>query len=389
MPKRRLSVLDWVAVVLLALGGLFVATGLLPVTEADATVHRILPLLLFLVTVPVLAELTATAGLFDVIAVRVAQFARGKYLALFALCVVFGSVTTIALNLDTTAVLLTPVMLALARSLRVPPLPLAMSTVWLANTASLLLPVSNLTNLLAQTRVGLSPLQFAGHMGGAQAAAIAVTMVLLWVFYWRGRDRYEPPPRYVPADRGLLWISGAACLLFVGAILGGVQVGVASAIAAGVLVLAFGLRGRGSLRLALIPWRLPFFVTGLFLVVQTVSLHVLGGVISSMIGNSGGAAGAFRAAATGAGLSNILNNLPAYVAGEAAVPLGHHAQLLGLLIGTNVGPVVTPWASMATLLWYERCRTNRVHIPMARFVLTGLTLAVAGLAASVGVLLLS
>lgn len=389
VPKRRLSTLDWIAVVLLALGGVFVATGLLPVGEADATVHRILPLLLFLVTVPVLAELTAQAGLFDVIAVRVAMLAGGRYVALFALCVVFGSVTTIALNLDTTAVLLTPVMLALASSLGIPPLPLAMTTVWLANTASLLLPVSNLTNLLAQNRIGLSPLGFAGQMGGAQAAAIAVTMVLLWVFYWRGRSRYDLPQRYVPADRALLGVSAAACLLFVGAILGGVQVGVASAIAAGVLVVAFGRRRRQALSAALIPWRLPFFVTGLFLVVQTLSLHVLGGVISDMISSSGGAAGAFRAAATGAGMSNILNNLPAYVAGEAAVPQGHHVQLLGLLIGTNVGPVVTPWASMATLLWYERCRTNRVRIPMARFVLTGLTLAAAGIAASVGVLLLT
>lgn len=69
----------------------------------------------------------------------------------------FAGLTTIALNLDTTAVLLTPVMLALATRVGIAPLPLAMTTVWLANTASLLLPVSNLTNLLAAERVALSP----------------------------------------------------------------------------------------------------------------------------------------------------------------------------------------------------------------------------------------
>jgi arsenical pump membrane protein len=64
-------------------------------------------------------------------------------------------------------------------------------------------------------------------------------------------------------------------------------------------------------------------------------------------------------------------------------------QLLALLVGTNVGPIVTPWASLATLLWHERCQARGVDVPMRRFVLTGATLAAAGLAATVGALLLT
>src|SRR5216683_2232847 len=111
-----LGILDWIAVALLAAGSLCVASGLLPVPDARETVGRILPLLLFLASVIVLAELTAEAEVFDVIAARVAIIARGRYFALFLLCVAFAAATTISLNLDTTAVLLTPVMLALARS---------------------------------------------------------------------------------------------------------------------------------------------------------------------------------------------------------------------------------------------------------------------------------
>jgi arsenical pump membrane protein len=390
---RRLSILDWIAICLLALGGIFVATGLLPTSDADATVRRILPILLFLATVLVLAELTAAAGLFDVIATRLARLGRGNFAALFGLCVAFASLTTITLNLDTTAVLLTPVMLALARSLKVPPLPLAMTTVWLANTASLLLPVSNLTNLLAANRVSLSTAEFAARMGLPQAASVAATMVFLWALYWRrrrrGADRYELPPPHVAQDRVLLRLAGVACLFFISAILGGVVLGVASAIAAGVLVAAFAARRRSALRWELIPWRLPVFVTGLMLVVQTISVHFLGRVVSAMIGLSGGAAGTFRAAAVGAGLSNVLNNLPAYLAGEAVVPVANHVQLLGLLIGTNVGPIITPWASLATLLWYERCRAQRVHVPLRPFMLAGAGLAVVGTAAAVGALLVT
>jgi len=138
----RRPVLDWITAALLVLGLIFVATGLLPQAEAGATIRRILPLLLFLGSVIVLAELTADASVFDVIAVRVAGLARGNYPALFVLCVFFAAATTTVLNLDTTAVLLTPVMLALARKAGIAVIPLAMTTVWLANTASLLLPVS-------------------------------------------------------------------------------------------------------------------------------------------------------------------------------------------------------------------------------------------------------
>jgi arsenical pump membrane protein len=115
--------------------------------------------------------------------------ARDRYFALFLLCVLLASLTTISLNLDTTAVLLTPVILALAGKVQLPAAPLAMTTVWLANTASLLLPVSNLTNLLAADRVALEPIEFAQRMWAPQLAAILTTMVFLWVFYWRRGER--------------------------------------------------------------------------------------------------------------------------------------------------------------------------------------------------------
>jgi len=122
-------------------------------------------------------------------------------------------------------------------------------------------------------------------------------------------------------------------------------------------------------------------------VVQTIGRHGLDRVAGALIGVDGGAEGAFRAGATGAALSNLVNNLPSYVAGEAVVPVGNHVQLLALLIGTNVGPLATPWASLATLLWYERCRAAGVTVPMRRFLLTGAGLALACTAATVAALL--
>jgi arsenical pump membrane protein len=390
---RRADPLDLIAVALLVAGGAFVATGLLPAAAAGDVLTRILPSLLFLGSVVVLAELTATAEVFDVVAARVARLAGGNYLALFLLCVAVAALTTTALNLDTTAVLLTPVMLALAGRVGIAPVPLAMTTVWLANTASLLLPVSNLTNLLALDRTGLDPISFAGRMWPAQLASVAVTTVCLWVFYWRrsrrGAERYSPPPPHVVPDRVLFRICAVACVAFVVAVLVvDAPLWVGSASAAGVVLVAFAVRQRGALRASLFPWRLLVFVTGLFLVIETIGRHGLDDVMSTLMGSGDDLAAMYRAAITGAGLSNAVNNLPAYVAGESVVAPGNTDQLLALLVGSNIGPVITPWASLATLLWYERCHARGVDVPVLRFALTGTVLAVAGIATTVAVLAL-
>ncbi|WP_245721041.1 SLC13 family permease [Nocardia pseudovaccinii] len=394
-PRWGLSTLDWVRLGLFAAGLLCVATGLLPRAEAADNMRRIGPLLLFLCSVIILAELTRQAKVFDVIAHRLAILGRGYYPALFLLCVLFASATTILLNLDTTAVLLTPVMLALAVPARIPPLPLAMTTLWLANTASLLLPVSNLTNLLAADRVALRATDFAARMWAPQLVSITATMVCLWVWYWRrGRretDRYIPPEPVRPEnarERTLLYTTAGACLLFILAIpFVGDRIGIAATLAAAIAVGAFAIFDRASLRLTLIPWQLLVFVVGLFLVVPTLSRFGLADVMHALIGHDSGVVGAYRAAGAGAGLSNVANNLPAYTAGEAVVSEENRNQLLALLIGTNVGPIVTPWASLATLLCLEFCRTHGVRVPMPRFVLTGLGLAVVATTGAVAALL--
>jgi arsenical pump membrane protein len=94
---------------------------------------------------------------------------------------------------------------------------------------------------------------------------------------------------------------------------------------------------------------------------QAVGRLGLNHVLRATMSADPGVQGTIRAATTGARLSNLINNLPSYVAAEAAVPVANHTQLLGLLLGTDIGPVVVPWASPATLLWYER--GTRRHTP--------------------------
>ncbi|MFD2353335.1 ArsB/NhaD family transporter [Nonomuraea ferruginea] len=255
-----------------------------------------------------------------------------------------------------------------------------MTTIWFANTASLLLPVSNLTNLLAMDEIGLSPLEFAARMWAPQLVSIVVTMAFLWAFFWRRGERrelrYTPPVLQPVGDRVLFGAASAACLLFIVALLARVEVGVAAVAAALVVVVAFAVRDRARLTWGLVPWQLLVFVTGLFLVVPTLSRYGLADLMNWLLGTD---RDPYRTAAVGAGLSNVINNLPAYKAVEEVIPPGDRGQLFALLVGTNVGPVITPWASLATLLWFESCRRHGLRVPMRRFLLTGAGLAVVGL----------
>lgn len=379
------------AVVLLVAGAGAVVAGFLPGAAADEILRRVLPLLIFLGSVFVLAELTAKAEVFDVVAVWLLRRAAGSYLKLFGLCVVFASATTIFLNLDTTAVLLTPVMLAAAVRADIPGLPMAMLTAWLANTGSLLLPVSNLTNLLAADRVSLSPTEFAVQMAVPQAAAISATASCLWLFYWRrgrrGSLRYSVPDAHLPHDRVLAGIAAGACGGFVVLVLVGVPLAVSSLVGGGIVAGGFLVRDRGAFSWTMIPFRLLVFVTGVLMVVQTVGGHGLDRVLGRLIGPGVGVEGLARVAVLGAVLSNAINNLPAYVAGEAAIP--HDDQLLGLLIATNVSPLITPWASLAIMIWYRCCRCAGVRIAWGRFAATGAVTAVLALVAAEGALVLS
>lgn len=397
--RSRLDWLDLASLGILAAGLLCWATGALPTGDALASLLRVAPLVLFLGTVMAMVAIVQASQLFDVAALALARLGRGSHAALFACCFLLATATTVFLNLDTTIVLLTPVMLALAAATRAPALALAMTTVWLANTASLLLPVSNLTNLLAADRIGLDPLDFAARMWAPQLAVLAATALCLWLGFWRRRhrelDRYavpaEPPPI---ADRRLFWTAAAVCAGFVVAVIADVPIQIVSSAAAAVLLVHCLRRRRDLVTWELIPWRLLVLTAGLFLLVPTLMRHGGDALVSQLIGDVNGDAGIFRTGLAGAALSNLVNNLPAYAAVESVVPRGQEDALLGLLVGTNVGPLILPWASMATLLWFDLVSgrrpgipaDQRLKVPLGRFAATGAVLAAVGTAAGLAAL---
>jgi arsenical pump membrane protein len=341
----------------------------------DDLVHRVLPVLAFLVAITVVAELSEVAGVFELASQRASRLARGRVWLLWLLVVALSSLATVVLSLDTTAVLLTPVVLALARRLRLSTAAFAMTTVWLANTASLLLPVSNLTNLLSLHRMhelGVDVGGFVALTWLPALAAVLVTVAVLAALF--GRElvgRYVPAPQFQVRDRVLLVVAATLCLLLGPAFVTGVDVAWPAAAAAAVLVAVFAWRDRAQLRWALVPWRAVVLVAVMFTVVYLLGRLGLSALLTSASGGGEGFWAYLRLSTVGAATSNVLDNLPAYLALEPAAG-DSPSRLVALLIGVNCGSLVTLWASLATLLWRERCRAGGVQVSWWRFALRGL-----------------
>ncbi|KQQ04280.1 MULTISPECIES: SLC13 family permease [unclassified Rathayibacter] len=360
-----------IGAVLLVLGAVAVLTGVLPLDALGELVERTAPILAFVVAVTVVAELASEAGVFTVVAERAAVWGRGRTPVLWLLVVVMAIVSTVFLSLDTTAVLLTPVVVLLAAHVKVSPLPFAMATVWLANCASLLLPVSNLTNLLAERRLGVdSPLAFASLTALPALVAAAVPVLILAVRYRRElAGRYVPGERTPVEDRVLLVGAGIVVALLLPALVSGLEVWIPAAVAALALVVLFAVRRRGVLRLSLLPWQLVVFASGLFVAMEAAHQLGLGAALAVVAGEGSDVGDLLRLAGSGAVASNLVDNLPAYLALEPVA--SDPVRLVALLIGVNAGPLITPWASLATLLWHQRLTALGVAVSWRQYALLG------------------
>ena len=360
---------------MLAAGCAALLTGLLPWPAFQELADRTVPVLAFVVAMSLVTEMVDDAGLFRVVTERLAALGRGRVFLLWLLVVGLATVSTVFLSLDTTAVLVTPVVVLLAVHARIPPLPFALTAIWLANTASLLLPVSNLTNLLAQDRLSLSPAGFAGLLWAPALVGILVPVGLLWLAFRKDlAGRYGPQPVHQPRDKVLLYSASGVMVLLLPALVSGVPVQFPAMAAAAVLLGLFLWRRRSALRWSMVPWRPLMLTSGLFMVVEALHANGLTRFLAGIAGSGDGLPALLQLAGLGAGAANAVNNLPAYLALE---PLADSpVRLAALLIGVNLGPLVTPWASLATLLWHERLRTLNVEIRWGGFALAGLAAVV-------------
>jgi len=312
---------------------------------------------------------------FRAVARRLGRLSRGRTATLWVLCVALAVACTAFLSLDTTAVLLTPVVVVIAQQSGLSPIPFAFVTVWIANTGSLSLPVSNLSNLLAFERLGgPSAIKYLARAALPATVAVLVTIAFAWVvFRKRLVGHFTTRRSAAEPDRPLLITSACILAVLAVALVGGAPFWLASTIAMLALVALFAMRRPRTLSVSLVRWSLLLFASGLFLAAEGVHQWFLASLLDGLDSQGDGSVPVLAVAGAGLIGANLIDNLPAYLLLEPLA--GTTDRVISLLAGVNAGAIITPWASLATLLWHSRMESFGVTVPWRTYMKYGVVLA--------------
>ncbi|WP_299576948.1 SLC13 family permease [uncultured Williamsia sp.] len=367
-----------------------IAVGAVTLSEAFDEIRTLATTVATLAALLALSHACEVLGVFGWVSRQIGRAGAGNGRRLFALGFVGAAVTTAALNLDATVVLLTPVLIAVTRGLGVRPRPLSVATISLANAASSLMPVSNLTNLLAFSATGLGFGRFTVLMALPWLATLVVQYA---VHRWWFRHEIADVPDSAPQDPGPAPIAALVVLAatLVGFVLSS-QVGVepvwfATAGAVVLTVIAVVRRASGPVDVvrAINPLFL-LFVFALGVLVAAIADGSIGRWLAGIVPHGTGLLALLGVAAIGAVVANIINNIPATLLLLAAMSGAPTVALLAMLLGVNIGSNFTYVGSLANLLWRRIVSRDGVAVSAGGFSALGLVAGAPSIVAAVAAL---
>lgn len=371
---------------------LLVAGRLISPRDALAAVGRGTDVYFFLTGMMVLAELARREGFFDWVAMHAVDAAKGSPVRLFAIVYAVGTVVTIFLSNDATAVVLTPAVLAALKKARAKPISYLLICAFIANAASFVLPISNPANLVVYGSKMPPLAMWLRSFAVPSLAAIAATFLILRFCCRKelaGEIEREVAPVVLSAGGKLAacGIGGAAVALMLASAFN-LDLGLPTffaALAATALVAAQDRKAPLGV-LKHVSWSVIVLVAGLFVLVAAVDQAGALALTQDALRNAaamGPIAGPLSSAFGVAVLSNIANNLPVgLIAGSAL--LGAPAAIRNaVLIGVDLGPNLSVSGSLATILWLIALRRDGEDVSFWKFLRYGLAVMPAALALAV------
>lgn len=349
------------------------------------------------VAVIIISLLLDRAGFFEWAALHVARWGRGNGRRLFVLLVLLGAAVAALFANDGAALILTPIVIAMLRALRFSPratLAYVMAAGFIADTASLPLVVSNLVNIVSADFFGIGFAHYAAVMAPVDLVAVAVTLAALLLFF-----RKDIPADYDLAqlkepdaaihDRATFragwWVLGLLLLGFFWLERLGVPISAVAA-AGAALLLAVAAKGhkistREVIRNA--PWQVVVFSLGMYLVVYGLRNAGLTDYLTAALNYC--ASYGVWGAALGTGLitallSSIMNNMPTVLIGALSIDASsaqgvvREAMIYANVIGSDLGPKITPIGSLATLLWLHVLDSKGIAISWGYYFRVGIVL---------------
>ncbi len=383
--------------------------GVIHVSDIPVVWHIVWNATLTFIAVIIISLLLDEAGFFEWAALHVARWGNGSGRKLFAFLVLLGAAVAALFANDGAALILTPIVMAMLLALRFSPaatLAFVMAAGFIADTASLPLVVSNLVNIVSADFFKVGFAKYASGMVPVDIVAVAVTLAML-LFYFRREipATYNVAELKQPSDairdastfRAGWWV---LALLLIGFFaLEPLGIPISAVAAAGAIVLLV-VAGRGhiistSKVLKGAPWQVVIFSLGMYLVVYGLRNQGLTGYLTQIL-NYLAAHGVWEAAlGTGlltAFLSSVMNNMPTVLVGALSIDASNatgivrEAMVFANVIGSDLGPKITPIGSLATLLWLHVLARKNVTITWGYYFRTGIVLTLPILVVTLGAL---
>lgn len=384
-----------------AVGGaaLLVGLQLLPWTDALAAAGKGTDVYFFLIGMMLLAEVARQEGLFDWLAGQAVRLAKKSAERLFLIIYVVGTVVTVFLSNDATAVVLTPAVYAATRAAKAEPLPYLFICAFIANAASFVLPISNPANLVLFGDKMPPLLDWLQLFALPSLAAIIATYVALRLTQ-RGQldgavasvDHIEPLS--LGGKLAAAGIALTAVVLISASALGrdlGLPTFIAGAFVTGLVLLA--KRQSPLPILKDVSWSVLPLVAGLFILVEGLNKTGVLPALARILKESAATAPQMTSWLSGIAVaigSNLVNNLPM---GLMAATTSHAAELPphvtgAILIGVDLGPNLSVTGSLATILWLIALRRESENVTVMQFLKVGLIVMPPALILSLAALLL-